>query len=536
MTPTAANALAAPGTVLAGKLRVERLIGQGAMGIVLEATDITLRRRVAVKLVHPDFVNDQEKKKRFGREAYAVARLQSQHVPHVLEISELDDGTPYLVMELLEGRTLDVVLEKEGPAAIHVALDWVLQALDAIAEAHNIDLVHRDLKPANLYLARRADRPPIVKVLDFGLVKDLSVDAAKLTITGSTMGSPAYMAPEQVNVDQTIDARTDVWALGVTLFELLTHELPFDGRSIPSMLRQILHDEATPLRAKRPDAPPELEMVIRRCLAKQPDARYTNAADLARALASVRAKLPQVTEATRTVRLAEGTVIPQGMSAMDMMDISKVRPRLPVDSDGEVTIDAPKKKKKRPPAQNTSSMQIALSAMIATLLTTAVLAGGFYLFRDKLLPPPRPQASTPPPSLSPPPTAVATPSQTAALEPAPPPTMVGTTVTNTPGPVTGVTIDFPGPFTDADQAKWHANATAFVTCGKKATAACERHVLITRSPGSNASITGAPGCTLPKDEASCIELVVKKADLVTTISPKEAGKTTFALPVKLTFH
>jgi serine/threonine protein kinase len=326
--PNAATVIAAPGTLLAGKLRVERLIGQGAMGIVYEATDITLRRRVAVKLVHPDFLNDPEKRLRFGREAYAVSRLQSQHVTQVLEISELDDGTPYFVMELLEGRTLDQVIEEDGPAHIHVALDWILQALDAVSEAHMAGLVHRDLKPANLYLVQRKDRPPIVKVLDFGLVKDMAADAVKLTITGSTMGSPAYMAPEQVNVDQVVDARTDVWAIGITLFELLTRELPFDGQSIPQMLRQILRENATPLRAKRPDAPPELEMVIAKCLAKEPSLRFSDAADLARALATVRARLPQVSEATKTVRLPEGTVVPPGANPMDMMDFSSVRPRL----------------------------------------------------------------------------------------------------------------------------------------------------------------------------------------------------------------
>jgi serine/threonine-protein kinase len=314
--------------VLAGKLRVERLIGQGAMGIVYEATDITLRRRVAVKLVHPDFLNDPEKRLRFGREAYAVSRLQSQHVTQVLEISELDDGTPYFVMELLEGRTLDQVIEKDGPAAIHVALDWILQALDAVTEAHMAGLVHRDLKPANLYLVQRKDRAPIVKVLDFGLVKDLGADAVKLTVTGSTMGSPAYMAPEQVNVDQVIDARTDVWAMGITLFELLTRELPFDAQSIPAMLRQILRENPTPLRAKRPDAPPELEMIINKCLAKDPAMRFSDGADLSRALAGLRARLPQVTEATKTIRLPEGTVVPAGASPMDMMDYSSVRPRL----------------------------------------------------------------------------------------------------------------------------------------------------------------------------------------------------------------
>lgn len=376
---TAASRVAQPGTVLAGKLRVERLIGQGAMGVVYEATDITLRRRVAVKLVHPDFVGDPEKRLRFGREAYAVARLQSQHVTHVLEINELDDGTPYLVMELLEGKTLDQIIDREGPAAVDVALDWILQALDAIAEAHRIGLVHRDLKPANLYLARRANRAPLVKVLDFGLVKDMSAGAPKLTVEGSTMGSPAYMAPEQVRADSKVDPRTDVWAIGVTLFELLTRELPFDGASIPVMLGQILHDDPTPLRARRPDAPADLEAVILRCLAKDPNARYADAAELSRALVAVRAKLPTVTEATKTIRLQEGTVVPPGMSPMDMLDVSKVRPRVPV---REMQAEA----NRAPLPAPSPRRAMLLAAIVTTVIVSALGYVGWLVAMRRGLP------------------------------------------------------------------------------------------------------------------------------------------------------
>ena len=321
---TGAPGIAPPGFVLAGKLRVERLIGQGAMGVVYEATDITLRRRVAVKLVHPDHLGDPEKRLRFGREAYAVARLESIHVTRVLEISELDDGTPYLVMELLDGSTLDEILARSGPAQVHVALDWILQALDAVGEAHAIGLVHRDLKPANLYLARHTDGMPIVKVIDFGLVKDMSAAAPKLTATGSTMGSPAYMAPEQIDPGRTIDARTDVWSIGVTLFELVTGTLPFDGESIPAMLRRIFHDDPTPLRARRPDAPAELEEAVAKCLAKDPDARFRDGADLRRALSAIRARLPQVSDATKTVRLSDSSPLALAPPAM----VVPARPRV----------------------------------------------------------------------------------------------------------------------------------------------------------------------------------------------------------------
>jgi serine/threonine protein kinase len=510
--PNAATVIAAPGTVLAGKLRVERLIGQGAMGIVYEATDITLRRRVAVKLVHPDFLNDAEKRLRFGREAYAVSRLQSKHVTQVLEISELDDGTPYFVMELLEGRTLDQVIEQDGPAAIDVALDWMLQALDAVSEAHMAGLVHRDLKPANLYLVQRKDRSAIVKVLDFGLVKDMAADAVKLTVTGSTMGSPAYMAPEQVNVDTVIDARTDVWAIGITLFELLTRELPFDGQSIPMMLRQILRENPTPLRAKRPDAPPELEMIITKCLAKDPNMRFSDAADLSRGLAAVRARLPQVSEATKTVRLPEGTVVPAGVNPMDMMDFSSVRPRLVRGDPQANTANTSSRASIPTPRREASSTRVmVISAMASALIVAGLGYVAVFVLgigRSRLQPIPSasavPRASTAPPPVS------------ATVAP-PPPSAVPTASASSAAPVVmtfpKVTFELPGTMTADHQKKWEAHANDLAACSKAAVGTCAQKMTVSRGADGKPVIhSTVPDCKAPATTA-CVEKAVLKADL-----------------------
>lgn len=486
--------------MLAGKLRVERLIGQGAMGVVYEATDITLRRRVAMKLVHPDYVGDPEKRLRFGREAYAVARLQSQHVTSVLEINELDDGTPYLVMELLEGKTLDQIIDREGPAAVDVALDWILQALDAIAEAHAIGLVHRDLKPANLYLARRANRSPIVKVLDFGLVKDMSAGAPKLTVEGSTMGSPAYMAPEQVNVEGSVDPRTDVWAIGVTLFELLTRELPFDGHTIPVLLGQIVRDDPTPLRARRPDAPAELEAVIQRCLAKDPNARYADAAELSRALVAVRAKLPTVSEATKTIRLQEGTVIPPGMSPMDMLDVSKVRPRIRAE-------DVPTGK--RFVAAPPSPQRAMIVAAVVTTVLVSALGLAAWMFVVRRMP------ARPAPSAAPPPSTTAAPAPSPSVSPSPSPT---------PEPALPIGLELGALGAEARSA-WTARATDLAACGSKASA-CARQVSVARTGGGKKTVVeAAPGCAVPRELSACIDGIVRKNDLPT------AGE-----KIKLTFR
>lgn len=287
------NVRAAPqlasGDVLAGKLRVERLVAFGAMGDVYEAVDTTLGRRVAVKLIAPELGDEHGFRARFEREARAAASLTSSHVVKVLETG-VSDGTPYLVMELLSGRSLEAIIERDGAVPPDVAVDWILQALDAITEAHDHGLVHRDLKPANLFLADRGpSKSPILKVLDFGVVKLTDPSVTQLTATGATMGTPAYMAPELVRARGDIDARADVWALGVTLYELVTGRLPFSSRVVPNLLGQILHEEPAPLDAH---VPAPLAAVIRRCLVKEPGGRYANGAALGRALAAAAAGAP----------------------------------------------------------------------------------------------------------------------------------------------------------------------------------------------------------------------------------------------------
>jgi serine/threonine-protein kinase len=278
------------GTMLAGKLRVEQMIGRGAMGVVLKCTDTKLDRVVAVKIMTPGEAKDDAARARFLREAHAASSLASEHMTRVLEVGELDDGTPFFVMELLKGTLLETVIEKDGPPPVDIAIDWMLQALDVIGEAHLRGLVHRDLKPANLFLAERPNGPPIVKVMDFGVVKNLlgAVGSRELTATGAVLGTPAYMAPEQIRAGGEIDPRTDVWACGVTLFELLTGKVPFESASIPAMMSKVLKEPAPSLRSLRPDVPERLDAIVARCLAKEPKERFADAGELGRALAALR--------------------------------------------------------------------------------------------------------------------------------------------------------------------------------------------------------------------------------------------------------
>ena len=276
------------GQVLAGKYRVERVLGQGGMGIVLAAKHIHLEERVAVKLMLAEAAFSGEAVARFLREARAAARLESAHVARVTDVGTLEDGRPYMVMEYLDGSDLSQVLTASGPLAIGDAVDYVLQAAEAIAEAHSIGIVHRDLKPSNLFLTRRRDRTPHVKVLDFGISKvsgaSLSTGDNAMTKTSAMMGSPLYMSPEQMTSVRDVDGRSDIWALGVILYELISGAPPFNGETLPQVCGLVLQSEAAPLSSRRAGVPPALEAVVTRCLAKTPDKRFQNVAEFAVAL------------------------------------------------------------------------------------------------------------------------------------------------------------------------------------------------------------------------------------------------------------
>ncbi len=272
-----------PGDVLAGKYRVERILGMGGMGVVVAATHLHLEQRVAIKFLLPEIAKHPETVARFSREARAAVRIQSEHVGKVLDVGALDTGSPYMVMEFLEGCDLSDLVKSRGPRPWNEAVEYVLQACEAMAEAHKIGIIHRDLKPANLFLTRRPDGSPCVKVLDFGISKVAdSPDGQALTQTAAMMGSPKYMSPEQLKSSRDVDARTDIWALGVILYELLSGEGAFRADTVPQLYVAIIQDPPQPL--KRTDVPPGLIAVIMRCLEKEPARRFQNVAELSMAL------------------------------------------------------------------------------------------------------------------------------------------------------------------------------------------------------------------------------------------------------------
>ncbi len=286
-TPAASSGIPGPGEIVAERYQVEQVLGSGGMGIVVAARHLKLGQRVAIKFIRGEAALDEHAVARFLREAQATAALTSEHVARVFDVGTLDSGAAYMVMEHLAGVDLAELVGRQGAIAVTEAVDYVLQASEAIAEAHAKGIVHRDLKPSNLFLARRVDGTPLVKVLDFGVSKikmtDVGAPAMRqdLTASGTIMGSPLYMSPEQVRSSRDVDARSDVWALGVILYELLTGGPPFLGETLGETFAHILGDDPAPLRQRRPDVPAELATVVGRCLERDIERRFQTVAALA---------------------------------------------------------------------------------------------------------------------------------------------------------------------------------------------------------------------------------------------------------------
>lgn len=281
------------GDLIARKYRVDRRLGGGGMGVVLAARHVELEQPVAIKLMHSELAQNLDAVARFIREGQAAVRLRSAHVARVLDVGRCESGAPYLVMEYLDGEDLAACIQRRGPLPLTLAVQYLLQACEAVAEAHSVGIVHRDLKPANLFLTKDAYGNDTIKVLDFGISK-MSQDPlaagdsrASATATSVVMGSPLFMPPEQMRSARCADARSDIWALGTILYELVTAQHAWFGETMSEVFVRVASDPAPIAREIRPELPSAVDAIIGRCLQKDPSQRFQSIVALAQPLAAL---------------------------------------------------------------------------------------------------------------------------------------------------------------------------------------------------------------------------------------------------------
>jgi len=284
-----------------GKYEILRLIGEGGMGAVFEARHVEVRRRVALKLLNPYFAQDPQVLARFKREARATGEIGHENIIEIYDIAkDPASGATYLVLELLKGRTLLDLIQEKGGLSVKESVDIMLQVLSALHASHALGIIHRDLKPENIFLITRAGRKNWVKLLDFGIAKIKETDEGqKLTQTGAMMGTPYYMAPEQIRGQREIDQRLDVYACGVILYQCITGKVPFDFPTVPALVYAILNETPVDPAQSRPGTPDELSMIILKAMARDPEMRFQSSQEMAQALEKFGSGFMEVEEELR---------------------------------------------------------------------------------------------------------------------------------------------------------------------------------------------------------------------------------------------
>jgi len=274
------------GEILAGKYRAERVLGAGGMGVVVRVRHLENSQIFALKFLRPSVARDASATTRFLREAQAAGRIESPHVVRIFDVGKLASGTPYLVMEYLEGTTLEARLAGGKSLPVSAACDLAVQACEGLAAAHATGVIHRDIKPANLTLCPAESGADLLKILDFGVSKILDESPGQgLTRTQTALGSPLYMSPEQMRSARTADARADQWSLGAVIYRMATGRLPFNAPSLPRVCVQVMEGNFPAMASVCPDLPAEFVAAVERCLRVSPSERHADVAELAEALA-----------------------------------------------------------------------------------------------------------------------------------------------------------------------------------------------------------------------------------------------------------
>lgn len=421
------NAHAAPtqqdpriGLVLQDRYRILRKLGDGGMGSVYEAEHLLIKRRVAIKILHSQFANNADIVARFRREAEAATAIGHPNIIEVTDMGSFPDGTAYMVLELLEGRDWAKDIAREGPQPLGKVVHILGQVCDALSAAHAKGIVHRDLKPENIFLVSRGGDSTFVKVLDFGISKfaDSGGENRSLTQTGTALGTPYYMAPEQCQGKKDIDHRADIYSLGVILFQALTRQYPFDDESYPMLVLKICTEPPPPLAQYRPDLPPQVVEVVGRMLAKHRDHRFASCAEVKAALEPFRHvhSAPVVAANAPSTASRGPSVLERAVSPAPTPGVPSGYGPSPYASSGPALV-APKKSR-------------ALAWVVIALLFLVVLAGGTVgvLAAFGVLTSEPEVAEVPPPEVEPaartepaPPVAAAPPDPPSDPPPSPPP-------------------------------------------------------------------------------------------------------------------
>jgi len=366
------------GDVLDGKYRVERVLGAGGMGMVVAARHIQLGQRVALKFMLREAMTEPAHAERFAREARAAVRLQSVHTAKVLDVGKLKNGEPYMVMEYLDGQDLDQVLQQARQVRSRDAVDYMLQACEAFAEAHGLGMIHRDIKLKNLFLTKTVDGRPLVKVLDFGLAKTVGgIGDVSLTATSAVFGSPQYMSPEQMRSAKDVDARSDIWSIGVCLYELVTGRVPFDAPGLAEICAAVLKDPLTPPSTYAPDLPADLEAAIVKCLAKDPKDRFQTVAELAFALEPWAAQEGSARRILHVMQSAQKIEVPTLVTVDPAaLGTAKTLDEEPKTVDAWDSGDKSRKQPRIPPAVMVAAIGVAaIVGLAGVTLTVASLRG-----------------------------------------------------------------------------------------------------------------------------------------------------------------
>ena len=337
-----------PGEVLLGKYRIESLIGEGGMGAVLKAHHIDLDEPVAIKVLLPEMMDRKDIVSRFQREAKAAVKLKGEHIARVLDVGKLESSVPFIVMEYLDGADLGEIVKHYGRQDPAIAVDLILQACEAIAEAHSLGIIHRDIKASNFFVVQPEGQAPSLKVLDFGIAT-APEGTSDLTGTQAVIGTPAYMAPEQMRAAVKSDARSDIWSMGVVLYELLEGERPFRSEVYSELVLKVGMDP--PHAMENPAVPRALQTIVMRCLEKDMDRRYQTVAELAFELmpfasdaVQARAAVEQCARLLR--RTTRSFAVPREGDASDSAPVRRITP-----TSGQMAVAAPRDESPRAPSQ-----------------------------------------------------------------------------------------------------------------------------------------------------------------------------------------